>query len=60
MEEQSDWEELDDEDFASHVAAMVLNDDPKDKEWVLEQLLRKREKQRSHQTCEHRCFLFIF
>ena len=60
VEEQSDWGELDDEDFASHAAAMVLDDDPKDKEWVPEWLLRKREKQRSSQTCEHRCFLFVF
>ena len=29
VEEKSDWEELDNEDFASHVVAMVLDDDPK-------------------------------
>ena len=45
VEEKLDWEELDNEDFASHVVAMVLDDDPKDEDWVQEHLLRKREKQ---------------
>ncbi|KAF8514023.1 hypothetical protein JB92DRAFT_3115857 [Gautieria morchelliformis] len=47
VEEQSDWGEFDDEDFGSHVAAMVLEDDPKDVDWVPERLLRKKDKQRS-------------
>jgi len=53
MEEESDWEELNNEGFASHIAAMVSDDNPKDKDWILKKLQRQREKQKCKQTGEH-------
>jgi hypothetical protein len=47
VEEELDWEELDNEDFASWVVGMVLDDDPYDKHWIPEWLQRKREKQKA-------------
>jgi len=53
MEEESDWEELNNEGFAGRIAAMVLDDDPKDKDWIPKKLQRQREKQKCKQTGEH-------
>ena len=53
MEEESNWEELNNEGFASHIAAMVSDDDPKDKDWIPKKLQRQREKQKCKQTGEH-------
>lgn len=40
MEEESNWEELNNEGFASRIAAMVSDDDPKDKDWIPKKLQR--------------------
>ena len=56
MEEESDWEELENEGVARCLAAMVLDDDPKDRDWVPEWLLRKQARQKNKRTCKYSGF----
>jgi hypothetical protein len=40
-DEQSDWEELDDQIFSEALAAMILQEDAKDTDWIPEKFRRK-------------------
>jgi len=40
---QSDWKQLNDEDFEKKLAEMAIEDDQRDREWIPERLQRKAQ-----------------
>jgi hypothetical protein len=53
VSEQSEWEELDDKDFASSLADLVAEDDPQDQDWIPNWLQKQLRKQSDIQKGEH-------
>ena len=49
---ESEWDELDDEDFAERLAEMAMADDPNDLDWVPPRLRDKKGK--IYLTCIHK------
>jgi len=49
---ESEWDELDDPDFAERLTEMAMADDPKDLDWVPSILLGKKSK--TYPTCTHK------
>jgi hypothetical protein len=47
VEELTEWEDLDDETLAESLVQMTLREDPKDRDWVPERLMKKAQKRKA-------------
>ncbi|KII84350.1 hypothetical protein PLICRDRAFT_46228 [Plicaturopsis crispa FD-325 SS-3] len=47
VDEQSEWEGLEDEEFTEVLAAMAIDEDPNDHDWIPEKIRKKAERRRA-------------